>query len=343
MFIPQSPLISLTRFSCVVTFLLLYTLISAASSYAQDDDVIKVESSLIQLNVGVADQKGRAITDLTVNDFIVYEDDVKQKITSFEPTIAPFSLALLLDVSGSTQSFRQTIKLAAARFIDALAPNDRVAVLAFNKQVETLTDFTTDRKKIAWAIQSAEGKGDTALYKAIRQAMKLLSKEKSRRKAIVVLTDGLDTEMRDSDRKSIGNAETDETAIAAINPEVSKPFTEIITEADRQGVTIYPLVLPSGDVKKLPILTPTIVGIYHAARVRIQALANRTGGRLNEIRRLEEMGRLYAEVAADLRTLYTISYQASSKQKRDNRWRNIRIEVNRPDLIARTKPGYYAH
>jgi VWFA-related protein len=314
MFIPQSPLISLTRFSCVVTFLLLYTLISAASSYAQDDDVIKVESSLIQLNVGVADQKGRAITDLTVNDFIVYEDDVKQKITSFEPTIAPFSLALLLDVSGSTQSFRQTIKLAAARFIDALAPNDRVAVLAFNKQVETLTDFTTDRKKIAWAIQSAE-----------------------------VLTDGLDTEMRDSDRKSIGNAETDETAIAAINPEVSKPFTEIITEADRQGVTIYPLVLPSGDVKKLPILTPTIVGIYHAARVRIQALANRTGGRLNEIRRLEEMGRLYAEVAADLRTLYTISYQASSKQKRDNRWRNIRIEVNRPDLIARTKPGYYAH
>jgi Ca-activated chloride channel homolog len=309
----------------------------------EDDDVIRVESSLIRLNVGVVDRKGRPIIDLTRDDFVIYEDNVKQKIASFEPTTAPFSLALLLDVSGSTTSFRQTIKRAALRFIDALAPHDRVAVFAFNEKIEMLTDFTTDQKRIAWAIQNAEGKGGTALYSALQKAMKELSKEKTYRKAIVVLTDGLDTEMKDADRTATSNADNDEEAIASIKADASPSLNRVLTEAHNQGITIYPLILPSGSVKKLPIPTPSQVGIYTAARVRVQSLADRTGGRLNEINRLEEMARLYAEVAADLRTLYSISYQpTSTTRQRDSQWRTIRIEVNRPDLIARTKPGYFA-
>ncbi len=73
----------------------------------QPDDVVRTETSLVQLNVGVVDPRGRAVTSLSQNDFSVYEDGVKQSILHFEPTYAPFSLVLLLDTSGSTINFRQ--------------------------------------------------------------------------------------------------------------------------------------------------------------------------------------------------------------------------------------------
>ena len=111
------------------------------------EDIVRIDTSLVQLNIGVADQQGRPITDLQTNNFTVYEDGVRQNPMSFESTTTPFSLALLLDMSGSTLSFRQNIKLAAWRFIDALAPEDRVAVIGFNEPAELLTKFTADRPR----------------------------------------------------------------------------------------------------------------------------------------------------------------------------------------------------
>ena len=318
---------------------------SVPAAFAQEEepeDVITVESSLVQLNVGVVDRQGRAMTNLSRNDFAVYEDGVRQPIINFEPTQAPFSLVLLLDMSGSTLNFRSTLKMTALRFIDALAPHDRISVIAFNEKTDVLTDFTSDRKKIAYGIDIAEGKGTTELYKALDYALERLTKEQNRRKAIVVLTDGLDTQMRNHDRAASAKAKTDQEAIASVKPEASAALSGVLNAADRHGVTIYPLALPSGDPKRLPERDPRIMAIYTSARVRMQTLADRTGGRLNEIRRLEDLGRLYAEVAADLRTLYSIAYQPTSQRQRDGRWRAIRIDVSRPEVIARTRPGYYS-
>jgi VWFA-related protein len=328
----------------IFTLALLCVLASAPASRAQDEpeDVITVESSLVQLNVGVVDRQGRAITNLSRNDFAVYEDGVRQPIMNFEPTQAPFSLVLLLDMSGSTLNFRSTLKMSALRFIDALAPDDRISVIAFNEKVEKLTDFTSDRKKIAYGIDIAEGKGTTEFYKALSYALEQLAKEQKRRKAIIVLSDGLDTQMRNLDRAAAAKAMTDQEAIASVKPTASAALNGVLNAADRQGVTIYPLALPSGDPKRLPERDPRITAIYASARARMQTLADRTGGRLNEIRRLEDLGRLYAEVAADLRTLYSIAYQPTSQSRRDGRWRAIRIDVSRPELIARTRPGYYS-
>src|SRR5678816_527734 len=144
---------------------------------AQDDEVIRTESSLVQLNIGVVDKQGRAITSLTRNDFVVYEDGVKQSIQHFEPVDAPFSLVLMLDMSGSTVNFRQQLKLASQRFLDALAPEDRVAVIQFNKDVKLLTGFTVDRMKTAYAIEIASGAGETRFYEALKFALKELDKE----------------------------------------------------------------------------------------------------------------------------------------------------------------------
>jgi len=323
-------------------FLTLFVLAGGLTASAQDvEDIVRTETSLVQLNIGVVDKQGRPITSLTRNDFVVYEDGVKQSIQSFEPVDAPFSLVLMLDMSGSTITFRQQLKLASQRFLDALAPEDRVAVIQFNAKVKSLAGFTTDRLKSAYAIEIAEGAGETHFYEALKFALKELEKEGKRRKAIVVLTDGLDTSLRNADRSTLAKARTNEEALATIDPHSSQDVKNVLASADRQGVTIFPLALPSGDPKRLPLQTPNIVGIYAAARARLQSLADRTGGRLNEINRLQYMAQLYREVAANLRTIYTVAYQPQGERVR-GKWHEIKVEVVPAELTVRTKPGYYA-
>ncbi len=313
------------------------------TALAQDDDTVRTETNLVQLNVGVVNKQGQAVLNLSRNDFYIFEDGVKQTIQTFEPTDAPFSLVMLLDMSGSTINFRQQVQTSATRFLDALKPGDRVAVVQFNgKGVKSLLSFSTNHERIAYAISNASGAGNTPFYDALKFALRELAKEGPRRKAIVVLTDGIDTEVRKTDTDLLSSAQTDAEIAIAIKPENHPALNAVLNEAARQGVTIFPLALPSGDAKRLPLPDPFITAKYVAARTRMQMLADRTGGRLNEINSLSEMARIYVEVAANLRTLYTVAYQPSTPHPRDGKWHEIKIEVKYPELIARTRPGYFA-
>ncbi len=312
----------------------------ASSIFAQDDDPIKVDTTIVHLNVGVVDRQGRPITNLTKNDFQIFENDTKQEILRFEPTVTPFSVVMMLDMSGSTLGFRQIMAQAASRFVESLAPDDRVAVIEFYDKVNLRNDFTSNREIIFNSILKSNGQGKTQLYKAMNLALEKLSKEGKRRKAIVVLTDGIDTNAQNKDRDFLENLKDRSTISTAIHPEKNEDLDKILNSADRQGVTVYPLALPTGDPKKLADPTPTQVAMYSAARERLQILAQRTGGNLNVINRLEEMGKFYASVAAELRTLYTIDYQPIN-DKRDGKFRTIRIEVADPALIAKTRQGYF--
>lgn len=327
-------------FSKVILFVLLI-FFSFLTNFAQnEDDPIKVDTSIVRLNVGVVNTRGEPITNLSKDDFSVYEDGVKQNISRFEPTVAPFSVVMILDMSGSTLGFRETIRQSAFRFIDALAPDDRVAVIEFYDKVNLRNDFTTDRKVIANSIAVANGRGKTQLYKALSLAMQKLAKEEKRRKAIIVLTDGVDTAARDKDRDILQKV-AEKDMPTTIKPESSDLLNRVLNQADDQGVTIYPLALPTGDPVKLADPSPIQIAMYQAARERLQILARRSGGTLNTINRLEEMGKLYASVAANLRTLYTVEYQPAN-DKRDGNFRSIKVEVNNPNLIAKTREGYFA-
>ncbi len=321
-------------------FLLAILLIGFMSVAAQDDETIRVDSSIVRLNVGVVDQRGHPMTSLDRNNFEIFEDGIKQQITRFEPSEAPFSVVIMLDMSGSTLGFRQVIRQSAFRFVDALSPNDRVAVIEFYDKINLRNDFTTNRATIANSLTVANGRGKTYLYKALDFALDKLAKENSRRKAIIVLTDGVDTTVRDKDRETLEALKDDQIA-TAIKPETNDLLTRVLNRSDAQGVTIYPLALPTGDPDKLADPTPRQVAMFKAARTRLQIVADRTGGTLNAINHLEDMGRLYAQVAADLRTLYTIEYQPAN-DKRDGKWRAVRIDVKNPILISRTRQGYFA-
>ena len=312
----------------------------AAVVVAQDDDPIRVDSSIVRLNVGVVDDRGRPVTSLDRSNFTIYEDGVKQQITRFEPSAAPFSVVMILDMSGSTLGFRQVMKQSAFRFIDALTPDDRVAVIEFYDKVNLRNDFTTDRRTIANSIEVSNGRGKSQMFKALDVALDKLASEKSRRKAIIVLSDGIDTAVRDLDREQLAPL-TDAQIPTAIKPEASEILIRVLNRADRHGVTIYPLALPTGDPAKLADPTLRQVAMYKAARARLQIIADRTGGVVNTINRLEEMGTLYAKVAGDLRTLYTIEYQPAN-ERRDGKWRSIKLETSNADLISRTRSGYFA-
>ncbi len=307
---------------------------------AQDDDPIRVDSSIVRLNVGVVDQRGHPVTRLDKNNFEIFEDGVKQQITRFDPSEAPFSVVIMLDMSGSTLGFRQVIRQSAFRFVDALSPTDRVAVVEFYDKINLRNDFTTNRTTIANSLTVANGRGKTYLYKALDFALDKLAKENSRRKAIIVLTDGVDTTVRDKDRETLESLKDDQIP-TAIKPENNELLNRVLNRSDAQGVTIYPLALPTGDPDKLADPTPRQIAMFKAARTRLQIVADRTGGQLNTINHLEDMGRLYAQVAADLRTLYTIEYQPAN-DKHDGKWRAVRIDVKNPELISRTRQGYFA-
>jgi len=327
----------LKRFA--LKFLLCVFLLVGFAS-AQVDDPIRVDSAIVRVNVGVVDSRGRPIVTLNRDDFSVYEDGVRQEIVRFDTTSAPFSVVMLLDMSGSTRSFRQNIRLSASRFLDALAPDDRVAVVEFYSKIRLLNNFTTNRATALNSITVANGSGDTDLYKAIEFAIERLEREEGRRKAIVVLTDGVDTDMREVDRKVLEQTAPEGFA-DALKPEASESLGRILSRSHLSGVTIYPLALPTGDPARLADPTPLQVALFRAARTRLNLVAERTGGTLNTIERLDQMAVLYGAVAADLRSLYTIEYQPTNLKK-DGKWRAIKVEVASPDLISRSRSGYFA-
>lgn len=324
------------RSICAIGFCIL----ASALAFAQDDDPVKVDTSLVRLNVGVVDQRGRSVTNLNRSNFKIMEDGVPQEISRFEPSTAPFSVVMILDMSGSTLPMRQVMKQSAFRFLDALAPEDRVAVVEFYDKINLRNDFTTDRRTIVNSIEVSNGRGKTQFYKALDFALEKLEKEGNRRKAIIVLSDGVDTSLRDIDRDQLARVSDDQVA-SALKPENSEILKKILNRADQYGITIYPLALPTGDPAKLADPTPRQVAMYKAARSRLQTVADRTGGTLHAINRLEDMGNIYALVAAEIRTLYTIEYQTQN-DAHDGKWRTITIRTDNPNLIPRTRPGYFA-
>lgn len=159
----------------------------------QTDFKIILNTALITVPVIVTDSYGRFVTGLKEKDFQVREDNQLQKIDLFSSTEAPFNVALLIDASYSTHNKLGLIRKAALSFLKQLQPNDRVMVATFEKKVNYLSDFTNDQKVLAHAINSVETGYYTSLYDAIYRTVTDKLKPLKGRKAIVVLTDGVDT------------------------------------------------------------------------------------------------------------------------------------------------------
>ncbi|HEX8097545.1 MAG TPA: VWA domain-containing protein [Pyrinomonadaceae bacterium] len=157
----------------------------------QDVETIKVNTSLVTVPVIASTRDNIYVPDMRKEEFAVYEDGVKQEVAFFATVSEPFHVVLMLDTSASTQYKLSQIQRAAISFTEDLHKGDRVKVISFDDTVRDLSEFTSDRAVLQWAIRKTEpGKG-TKLYDAMRMALDALKPIKGRR-AIVLFTDGVD-------------------------------------------------------------------------------------------------------------------------------------------------------
>jgi VWFA-related protein len=159
---------------------------------------IKIPTNLVTVPVIVTDRYGRFATGLTRNEFTVREEGSPQKIEDFSSIEAPFSVALLIDTSRSTQNKLSRIRKAAKTFIKQLLPNDRIMVVSFDEKVRFICDFTSDHAELERAVNSLKSSFLTSLYDAIHLTINEKMNKIQGRKAIVVLTDGVDTASKQS-------------------------------------------------------------------------------------------------------------------------------------------------
>lgn len=157
----------------------------------QQGDTLKFDTDLVTVPVVASDRADVYVPDLAREEFLVYEDGVKQEIEFFAAVRTPFNVVLMLDTSASTQEKLGQIQRASKMFIEQLQPADRVKVISFDDEIYELVEFTNDRAELRRAIDSTRPGQGTRLYDAVRVALGDLARVKGR-KAIVIFTDGVD-------------------------------------------------------------------------------------------------------------------------------------------------------
>ncbi len=348
-----------------------------SATHAGQGLAIRVTVNSVILNVAVRDRESnRSIKGLRLGDFRVYEDGVSQQLQQAEITNAPFSLLLLMDVSGSTYSYMKMMKKAALEFLDEIDQNDTVAVAAFNRKVRLLQDYTPDLRRVSKAISHLYSDGGTAFYDALLTTVDRYVRREDGRKAVVVLTDGVDNSLegkpREGSRASFKELyerlrETDAIIYTIFLDTEGKAIAPPSPKGGPSGNTRpklgpFPLPLPVPSRPQLPfpmplprpVLLPSLIpgakpqvradddehNAYQAASIQLNAIAELTGGRMYSPHNLEELSGVYREIADDLRVQYLLSY-ASSNDAQDDGWRSIHVEVNEhPEAVVRTRKGY---
>jgi VWFA-related protein len=293
-----------------------------------EDEVVRVESDLVTLNVSVVDRaSGRGLQGLEVADFRVYEDNVEQKVEHFETAEAPFDLLLLLDLSGSTARVTDTIRAAARRFVAATRPQDRVGVVAFAGEAAVVSPLTSDRARLGSALDRlAPPKGDTRLHDSLAYALDLLERgaDPKRRRALIVMSDGLDSTLPN---------------VTGVGSNVS--YEEIRSRVQEFEGVVYAVWT---NTEYYEAFSPLDIQpeTYDLAHDRMEELAGAGGGAFYEVEKLEDLAGAYERVVADLGTVYSLTYRPTNK-RRDGAWRAIKVRLpRRTDAVARGRRGYFA-
>ena len=269
---------------------------------------------VVSLNITVTTPDQQFVTDLDERDFQVYEDGVQQQISFFTRSQLPIALSLLLDTSASMDDKITTAQNAAIGFARRLRAEDVAQVVDFDSRVTILQGFTNDGAALEKAIRGTAAGGSTSMYNAIYIALNEMKKlraqsaEDIRRRAIVVLSDGEDTSSL-------------------------LPFEEVLELAKRAETVVYTIGIRSRDQGG--------TRGFREAEFVLKQLAHETGGRSFFPTSVDELPTIYTLIASELSSQYTVGY-TSKNPRRDGGWRRVVVRTTRPNVITRTKQGYYA-
>lgn len=265
----------------------------------------------VVLNCTVVDSHGRLVTDLTRNDFKVWEDKVAQKISFFQHADVPVSMGILVDNSGSMQDKLPAVREAALDLVRASNPQDEAFIVNFSDEAYLDQGFTSNISKMEQALAHIDARGGTALYDAVvASADELAKNAKNPKQVLLIITDGED------DASTL----TMQQAIRRVQ--------------DLHGPEIYAIGLLYNDSGS----------VARKARHDLNLLTEETGGLAYFPRSLANVGEIAEEVAKDIRNQYSIGYHPTKPFSKGG-YRTVRVEASAPGhgrLTVRTRTGYYA-
>ena len=311
---------------------------SGATQTVGDEDEITVDTNLVTIPVSVFDRNGLYIPNLQKSDFKIFENGKEQPIEFLETTDKPFTVILLIDTSPSTEYAIEEIQDAAIAFTNQLKPQDSVMVVEFDGNVHVLTEATNDRQRIYNAIRKADFGGGTALYDAVDFSLRKRLDKVEGRKAIVLFTDGVDTQSRKGSYDS--TLYLSQESQAMIFPIY---YNTYLKNLGIGGGTVMSNPYPLPGTMGAP---PPNIGIgnspeeYALGKKYLEDLAASTGGRV--FRPESTPGGLTAAfegIAEELRRQYNIGYYPEEPGKKGEQ-KKVRVRVNRPNLVLRARDSY---
>jgi VWFA-related protein len=273
-----------------------------------EEEVISLETNLVVLNVTITDPKDRYVSGLKIEDFSILEDKSPQNIINFGYEETPFAAAILLDTSASMEKKLTLERAACANFVDGIRAGDTFSIYSFGgAKVKRLQDFTEVRD-IPDSVWDLRAEGNTPLYDAVIKAAEALAKRHERRRAILLVSDGADTQSK---------ATLEQAMRKIVGAHI------LFYAVDMSDTTVY------GSITR-----------DNGAEV-MKTMAARTGGKFFRTPGGNKLRDAFANTVDELRHQYTITY-VSSNDRQDGRWRDVEVRIARPKLNVRTRQGYYA-
>ena len=287
-----------------VAAVLAILLATAAVVGGQEAFRLTVDVSLVSVDVGVYDRRGEAVTTLSKEDFLLFEDGQPQKIRDFEPSGVAFSALLLVDDSGSMSSVWDSVVAALNRFMEVLRQQDRVAIASFSSDIMMAAEWRgahSGKRQTVGLYPSGRG---TDFYGALVWAAGFIRNEKGR-KGVVVFTDGLQSGFGGAPSRS-----NYKTALERVR-QSNVPFYFIGTNEGNGGAPL------------------------------MKELAEVSGGKAFFPRRPQDMVGVYEQIGRDLGRAYSITY--SPTKAPDGKFRKIDVKTIDVRLhVAQSRDGYYA-
>jgi len=319
----------LTLVNCLLLTFFPPSIAYGQGSEVDPGDTIRIVSDLVDLNVSILSRDPkRPPGSLKQNDFAIFENGTAQEIAFFASAETPFDLVLLLDLSGSTRNKLDLIKKSAQRFVEAVPPQDRVALVTFTHETKVVAPLTSDRELLKQSIQEIKKpNGGTNFWDAMRFVSEsVLQRDlprSQRRGAIIVMTDGVDNSLPD---------------VAGDGSQIT--FDQLIQILRKSDTIILPIYLDTEEEQVSNHRVPA--SAYVAARQQLAALADESGNLVYHARKLKDLDKVYQQVIRDLGTVYSLGYRPTNRM-RDGEWRTIAVQVPaRPDLAIRARRGYFA-
>lgn len=294
------------------------------SSEIDEASVVRVSTSLITVPAVVMDRNGRYIPNLRKEDFRIYEDGVEQSLAYFASVERPFTVALMLDVSGSTQSQLSQIREAANTFVSRLRANDRMMAITFDGQIHVLTEAENVSAIRQSKLHIPAVTDGTVLYDAVNFALKRMAGIQGR-KAIVLMTDGVDQNSAVTLKSTLNDVAEQDVLIYTVQyntlPQLPQRLSQIKNEKARRKIQ------------------ERLMKGYATSEPYLRTLAEKTGGRFYRADDLSDVGPAFEAITAELGVQYSLGYYPRQNSGAGPE-RGIKVRVRYPNMVVRARDSY---